>query len=68
MKRQVLSIGPKAAQPNYDATRDLAELDKRNARNAVRAKYIKAALITAALVLGGAAVANWQSIASFFRQ
>ena len=69
MKRELLSIANASSlPPDYDAAKDLVELEKRNVRAAARAKYIKAALVTAALAVGGAIVANWQTIAKFFRQ
>ncbi len=50
MKRELLSIANASSlPPDYDAAKDLVELEKRNVRAAARAKYIKAALVTAAL-------------------
>lgn len=68
MKRaSPLSITADNAQPNYDATKDLAELDARNAQAAVRAGYIKIGLGTVLIVIVFLVGTNWDSVVQFFR-
>ena len=69
MKRtSQLSITADNAQPNYDAEEDLAKLDARNAKAAVRTTYFQIGLGTVLIVIVFLVGTNWESIVQFFRK